>query len=367
MQTLSATRPLLKRPRTTSRCKGSEVEQAAPSPAGIIANGFLRQRFLPKYHASGFTPQRSKVEAVYLKSSARLMDYYGIQTIDVSPFPYPYNVLLSQWDISRKLRLKSRYRELQLLETDEHSVELSIKEIINTGSTLYYIPLAPLYKALQDTKNICAKLLLGVCVYLYRKAGVCHYRDSESYVCYLYDIMDTWIEDDRESKDDDDYEDQRATLDEMFDIGDKMTSVLADENHLSRLRAMIDGFTPISRYEVLCVKLTSQTLAVWREHPHANLYRHIVPIDENEEDEYYGNGKIQVTDYISFIGETSSNVYDTMMNMTNDDFNERSGVQDFEATVVFNEPCGKYKDGLDYEEKVIAIIDELCNLIAEMP
>ncbi|MFA6248721.1 MAG: hypothetical protein WC615_17395 [Mucilaginibacter sp.] len=307
------------------------------------------------------------METAYLKSSENLMDYYGIQTIDVSPFAYPYNILLSQWDVSRKLRLKSRYRELQLHETEEQNVELSIKETINTGSTLYYIPLAPLYKALQDEENECAKLLLGVCVYLHRKAGVCHYRDSESYVCYLYDIMDYWIEDDKDSMDEGDYEEQRATLDEMFHIGDKMTSILADENHLLRLRSIIDGYTPFSRYEHLCIKLANQTLAVWNEYPQANLYQHIVPIDEDDEDNYYGNGKIQVTDYISFIGETSSNVYDTMMNMTNDDFNERSGVQDFEATVSFNEPCGKYKDGLDYEEQVIAIIDELCNLITEMP
>jgi hypothetical protein len=182
MQTLSANRPFLKRPRQASRCKGSEVEQASASPAGLVANGFLKQWFLPKYHASDLTPQQAKVEAIYLKSSANLMDYYGIQAIDVSPFAYPYNVLLSQWDVSRKLRLKSRYRELQLLETEEQNIELSVKENINTGSMLYYIPLAPLYKVLQDEKNQCAKLLLGVCVYLHRKAGVCHYRDSESYV-----------------------------------------------------------------------------------------------------------------------------------------------------------------------------------------
>jgi len=367
MQTLSANRPFLKRPRQTSRCTGSEVEQASPGPAGIVANGFLKQRFLPKYHASVSTPQQAKVEAAYLKSSAHLLDYYGIQTLDVRAFAYPYNILLQQWDISRRLRLKSRYRELQLIETEEQNVVLSLKETINTGSTLYYIPLAPLYKALQDEQNICAKLLLGVCVYLHRKAGVCHYRDSESYVCYLYDIMDNWIEDDKDSMDDGDYKEQRVTLDEMFNIGDKMTGILADENHLLQLRSIMDSYTPISRYEALCAKLANQTLAVWKEHPQANLYQHIVPIDEDDEDDYYGNGKIQVTDYISFIGETSSNVYDTMMNMTNDDFNERSGVQDFEATVSFSEPCGKYKDGLDYEERMIAIIDELCNLITEMP
>jgi hypothetical protein len=179
--------------------------------------------------------------------------------------------------------------------------------------------------------------------------------------------MDTWIEDDRDGMDDADYEEQRATLDEMFAIGDKMTSILADENHLLNLHAIIESFAPESRYESLCIKLAKQTLAVWHEHPQANLYQHIVASDEDDEEDYYGNGKIQVTDYISFIGETSGNVYDTMMNMTNEDFNERSGVQGFEATVAFDKPCGTYKDSLDYEERVISIIDELCNLITEIP
>jgi hypothetical protein len=367
MQTLPATRPFLQRPRQASRCKGSQVEQTSPCPAGFVANGFLKQRFLPKFNASSETPNQLKTEEVYFKSVKRLCDHFGIQTNDIDEQPYPYNVCLTNWDIARKLCLKGRYRELQLQETENFEIELSVKETINTGSTLYYIPLEPLYKAMQDTQNLCAKLLLGVSVYLYRKAGVCHYRDSESYVCYLYDIMESWIEDDKESMDDGDYEQQRAILDETFAIGDKMSCHLADENHLLQLHAIAESCIPESRYETLCIKLAKETLAVWQEYPHANLYQHINATDDDDDDNYYGNGKIQVTDYISFIGETSSCVYDSMMNMANDDFNERSGVQDFEASVVFNKACGKYKDGLEYEEKVIAIIDELCNLITEMP
>jgi hypothetical protein len=367
MQTLSATLPLLQRPRKASRCKGSDVEQTSSCPAGFVANGFLKQRFLPKFQPSSKMPKQSKIETVYIKSVKRLCEYYDIEALDVSEQAYPYNVYLTNWDLAEKLRLKGRYREMKLQETDVGKVELSVQETINTGSTLYYIALAPLFNALQDNQKTWAKLLLGVCVYLHRKAGVCHYKDSESYVCYLYDIMDNWIEDDRDGMDDGDYAEQRAILDEMSAIGDKMSPVLADENHLLQLPYIIENYTPETRYETLCVKLAKDILAVWTEYPQANLYQHIVPSEEDDEDDYYGNGKIQVNDYISFIGETSSCVYDTMMNMTNDDFNERSGVQDFETTVVFNNPCGKYKDGLGYEEKVIAIINELCNLITEMP
>jgi len=294
------------------------------------------------------------------------MAYYNIDTIDVRPYSYPYNLLLSKWGISRKIRIKGRCRELRIEEAYDHKIELLVKETINTGSNLYYMPLAPLYKILQEENQLWAKLLLGVCVYLYRKAGVCHYRDSESYICYLYDIMDNWIEDDRESMDDTDYKEQRANLDEMFAIGDKMMPLLSDEGHLLQLQKLIKAFQPQNRFETACLNLAKDTLTVWTEFPHANFYQHIKH-EEEDEDDYYGNGKIQVTDYISFIGETAGCVYETMINMTNDDFNERSGIQDFEATVVFDKPKGKYKDELAYEEKVLAIIKELCNLLNELP
>jgi hypothetical protein len=365
MQTLPATRLLRQRPRPAARCQGSQVEQATPCTTGTVTYGFLRHQFLPKYKASSELPKRGIIETTYFKSVKRLTAYYDIGVIDVTSYPYPYNVLLSNWDISRKLHAKGRYRQLQLMQTDEQKIQLSVKETINTGSDLYYIPLAPLFKSLQDENNQWANLLLGVCVYLYRKAGVCHYRDSESYICYLYDIMDNWIEDDRESMDDADYETQRANLDEMFAIGDKMGTLMGNEAHLLQLQTIIKTFQPQNRFETACLKLAKDSLAIWMEFPYPNLYQHIEA--EEDEDEYYSNDKIQVTDYISFIGETSGPVYDAMINMTNDDFNERWGVQDFEATVVFDKAKCRYRDELAYEEKVITIINELCNLLTELP
>lgn len=218
MQTLSATQLLRKRPRPFTRCKGSQDKQTAPRTTGIIANGFLRHSFLPLYEPSPRQPEKAKAEAVYLCSLRNISAYYNVKPMDVSRFSYPYNILLATRDICRKIKTKGRYRELRIEETDDLEIEVSITESVNTGSTLYYIPVIPLYHVLQAGENPCAPILMGICVYLYRKAGVCHYKDEESYLCYLYDIMTNWIEDDRDDMDDTEYMEQRTVLDEIFAV-----------------------------------------------------------------------------------------------------------------------------------------------------
>ena len=367
MQTLSATPAFRKRPRPHTRCKGSQDKQTPASAAGVIADGFLNHRFLPVYDTSDEVPQKEKVEPVYLKAVRNLTAYYKIDIMDVRDYPYPYNILLSNWDISRQIKTEGRYREIRIEETEDRKINLSVTESLNTGSTLFYIPLVPLFKSLHLDGNRCATLLLPVCVYLYKKAGVCHYKEDESYICYLYEIMDNWIEDDRDSMDEADYKEQRGILDEVLFIGDEMKSFLSDEKELEQLQSKIQQFEPVSQFERDCLKLAKEALALWMEFPNANLYQNIGSYDnDEEEDDYYSDGKIKVTDYISFIGETSSCVYDTIMTMLNDDFNERSGVQDFESTLIFNKPQRKYKDVLAYEERVIGIITDLCDLIPEL-
>jgi hypothetical protein len=347
MQTLSATQALRKRPRPLTRCKGSQDKQTPACTPRFIADGFLKHRFLPVYETTSELPAKDKVEPAYLKAVKNLTAYYKIETIYATKYPYPYNILLSNWDISRQIKTKGRYREIQMVETDVNEIEVSVTETVNTGNTLFYIPLVQLFKALHVDGNPCAPLLLSVCVYLYTKAGVCHYKDDESYICYLYEIMDNWLEDDRESMDVADYTAQRAVLDEVSFVGDQMKAFLGDETHLFQLQSTIQNFQPVDQFGRDCLNLAKETLALWMEYPTANLYQHLSPA-EDDEDDYYSDGKIRLTDYISFIGETSSCVYDTMMTMLNDDFNERSGVQDFENITVFNKSQRKYKDFLAY-------------------
>ncbi|MFI5160521.1 MAG: hypothetical protein ACHQHN_04550 [Sphingobacteriales bacterium] len=366
MQTISANLKLRQRPRPLTRCKGSQVEQTITRTPGILADGFLRHCFLPLYEPGAYIPERDKVEAVYLKAVKNISAYYQIDLMELRQVSYPHNILLGNRDIWGKVRIKGRYRELRIEENEELKIEVTVTETLNTGSTLYYIPLLPLYKALQIDGNTCAKLLLGVCVYLYRKAGVCHYKDDESYVCYLYDIMNNWIEDDRGDMDEADYLQQRTIMDEILAVGDLMENLLVDENHLTQLQYHIQQFEAETAFEKACVMIAKDTILLWTKFPTANLYQHINECEPNDDDDYYGQGKIRVTEYISFIGETSSCVYESMMTMLNEDFNERSGLQDFEHRIVFNTTPIKQMDVLVYEERAIDIIEKMCDLIPQL-
>ncbi len=137
MQTLPATQTILKRPRPLARCQGSQDKQTPACTARFIADGFLKHRFLPLYETSGELPAKQKIEPVYLKAVKNLTAYYNIDAIDVRNYPYPYNILLSNWDISRQLKIKGRYREIRTVETDATNIEVAVTETVNTGNTLF--------------------------------------------------------------------------------------------------------------------------------------------------------------------------------------------------------------------------------------
>ena len=75
MQTLSAIKPIRKRPRPTARCKGSQDKQTSPCATGIIANGFLRHHFLPVFEPSPYLPEQSKVESSIFNIAEK---YFGL-------------------------------------------------------------------------------------------------------------------------------------------------------------------------------------------------------------------------------------------------------------------------------------------------
>src|ERR1700753_2001085 len=180
MQTLSATPSFRKRPRPLARCKGSQGKQTPAGAERVVADGFLNHRFLPVYDTSAELPDEEKVEPVYLKAVGNLTAYYKIDLMEVRDYPYPYNILLSNWDISRHIKTKGRYREIRIEETEDRKINLSVTETLNTGSTLFYIPLLPLFKSLHLDGNRCAPLLLSVCVYLSEKAGVCNLKEVKN-------------------------------------------------------------------------------------------------------------------------------------------------------------------------------------------
>src|SRR5690606_23598812 len=139
-------------------------------------------------------------ERDFYKSLSRLAEHYSIEPMQTQDFEFPYNVVLSMWDMETKVkRTNINWDSFKLVQDSKKTFFVS-EERYNVGTILYYIPIAPLFKMLKDPKRKkTAQLLLSVCSYLYHIADVPYYRQEDSYLYWLYETHKDWVEQDEET------------------------------------------------------------------------------------------------------------------------------------------------------------------------
>src|SRR5690606_27121407 len=124
-------------------------------------------------------------------------EHYSIEPIPTKYFANPYNMALALWDMEEKLKQRVlNWEEIRLVQDSKKTYFIS-EEKYNTGTTLFYIPVASLYRMLHNRKRKRnAHLLLSVCAYLYHIADIPYYRQEASYLYWMYEMMNDWVEQD---------------------------------------------------------------------------------------------------------------------------------------------------------------------------
>jgi hypothetical protein len=117
----------------------------------------------------------------FYKSLCRLAKHYSIEPMQTQLYGYPYNIVLAIWDIEVQLkRTHTNWDGLNLVQ-DSNKTFLVSEERYNTNTTLYYIPIVPLFLMLHDPKRKkTAQLLICVCSYLYHIADIPYYRQENT-------------------------------------------------------------------------------------------------------------------------------------------------------------------------------------------
>lgn len=161
--------------KTKGRKRNSE-RQTEISSNENVANGILKTSFLPKLKETNSVQackKTAKTERDFHKSLSQLAEYYKIEPMQTNQFEYPYNIALAIWDIEEKLKKRvQNWQEIRLVQDSKKTYFIS-EEKYNTGTTLYYIPIEPLYQMLHDPKRKRnAQLLISVCSYLYHIADI---------------------------------------------------------------------------------------------------------------------------------------------------------------------------------------------------
>jgi hypothetical protein len=366
METTSANRNIRPRPRQVTRCAGSKAKPATLRTATPPADGFLRHSFTPMYLPAPELPERSVTERDFFKSRSYLEKHYGIGLTDFQALPYPYNILMAEKELHRKLRARDKYRHLKIMEQDNGEVCLTIEETFDEDFCLYYVPVMPIYQLWQNDAHIpCAELLTAVCAYLYAEAGISYYRDEDTYMYYNYEALEDWISDEWCDGEEDDYAQEKADLENAKTQGDFIQAKMMETGFRQSLDSLITKFKAVSSYEKDCLQVAQDCLSIWREFPKSNLFQHASIQDYEVED--YDDNYVGMHEYISFIGSVNDNLSERLKQMVNDDFNERSRYQEPEVITSFNELQAPYTDKLAYEKRVIHLIDNLCTLLFRKP
>ena len=341
--------------------KPSAERQAEIRTNSNATNGILKCTFLPKLKTAKSVQACQKTERDFYKSLSQLAEHYNIEATQTKDFGFPYNIVLAMWDMETKVKRTNKNWDSFKLVQDSKKTFFVSEERYNVGTTLYYIPIIPLFQMLKDPKRKkTAPLLLSVCSYLYHIADVPYYRQEDSYLYWLYEMHKDWVEQDDET---DETESYKSELRNAEYIGDKVEQKLFNRSNLKVFKQRLNRFKSVDTFDRECWQVACNAFALCTEYPNTTIFSNATlpekdPYD-NDEDEI-----IRMEKYISFIADTRGWLYESLSDTINNEFNEYGAME--EPTI------SKRFDGseiptanLDFENRLFGLLNDLSGILYE--
>lgn len=303
------------------RCKRSTERQTQISTHSDVANGFLKCTFLPKLKETKTVQacrKSDKTERDFFQSLSKLAEHYQIEPMQTKQFPYPYNMALAMSDMEAKLKQKVLdWEEIRLLQ-DSNKTYFVSEERYNTGSTLFYIPVASLYRMLQNRKQKRnAHLLLSVCAYLYHIADIPYYRQEDSYLYWMYEMMNDWVEMDDQTEQTAVY---LVEIKQAEYIGDYMEQRIYNRINLTVFEQRINSFKAKDDFDNECLTVAKEAFDLYQNYPNENVFRNAKPNGETTEENM--ENIIGMEKYISFYADHKGWLNETLIESVNTEMQE---------------------------------------------
>ncbi|WP_170215525.1 hypothetical protein, partial [Flavobacterium flevense] len=267
-----------------------------------------------------------KTERDFYQSLSQLATHYNINPIHTQSFGFPYNIALALWDTKEKLKDKVKDWEKIKLVKDSKKTFFTSEERYNTNSTLYYIPVVPLYRLLKNRKQkYSAQLLLSVCSYLYHSVNIPYYRQENSFLYYQYEMLKEW------QLTDDDSDETSIYLSEFEQaecIGDKMEQKIFNTANLTFFKKRLNHFKCTNIFEQDCLKLAQETYILLEQYPNENVFRNARPSDEADENEEETDNILTMDYYISFYADGKGWLNENIIQCVNNELQEYGQIEE---------------------------------------
>jgi len=338
--------------------------QTAVCTDNHVANGFLRTSFLPKLNETETVQacrKSAKTERDFYKSLSRLAGHYCIEPMPTQSYGYPYNIALALWDTQEQLSKKVRdWEEIKLLQ-DSRKTYLTSEERYNTGSTLFYIPVVPLYRMLRDPKRKhTAQLLLSVCTYLYHVVDIPYYRQENSFLYWQYEMLKEWVVSDE-------YTDEMSSYLSEFEqaewIGDRMEQKIFHRANLTFFKERLTRFKSTDALDLDCLTLAQEAFELYQQYPNENVFRNARPNGEAEEDdmEYV----VTMDKYVSFCADGKGWLNENLEQCVNTDLQEYGQMEEPVILKCFD-GSDITGNNLDFENRLFTLMEELAYLLSNI-
>lgn len=348
--------------KTKGRRRGEE-RQAEIRTDCHATNGILKCTFLPKLKIAQSVQACQKTERDFYKSLSYLSEHYSIEPMHTQQdYDFPYNIALAMWDMETKVKSFNRnWNGFKLLQDSTKTFFVS-EEKYDTATTLYYVPVIPLFQMLKDPKRKkTAQLLLSVCGYLYHIAQIPYYRQEESYLYWQYEMFDEWLEYGDQS---DESEFNKRELRQADYVGDKIEQKLYNFINLEVFEKRLNRFKCRDTFDMECWQVAFNAFTIYKEYPNANVFQNAPISEQNPYDEDCADEILGMEKYISFIADTEGWLFERIVECINSEFNEYGQMEAPSITKVFDgskETVGN----LDFENRLFALISDLGGLLYE--
>lgn len=358
----SAVRRVRRVDAAAERYSRSAERQTESRSCSNAANGILKCRFLPKLKTAQSVQACQKTERDFYQSLSNLAGHCKVEPMQSKEYGFPYNIVLAKWDIENKLKdIVTDWDSLHLVQNSKKTF-LAAMEKYDTGTTLYYISVIPLFKMLKDPKRKKnAQLLLSVFSYLYHIADVPYYRQEESYLYWIYEMHKDWIENDEET---DETESYKRELKQAEQIGGIMEQKLYSRINLEVFEQRLSCFKSRDDFDRECYETAYNAFVLYKEYPTASVFRNAPaygssPYNDEEYIEIFSMEK-----YISFVADTTGCLYRQIEESINAEFNEY-GIME-QPTIykpIDNDKISE--NSFDFETRFFGLIDDLTGLLYE--
>ncbi|UIR57806.1 hypothetical protein LZQ00_08290 [Sphingobacterium sp. SRCM116780] len=331
-------------------CRGNWQRQT-PVPAPFhVANAFLRLKFLPRLQEPELIEDCNKMEREYYDFLSLVAQKYGINPQDTTAIPFPYNISASLADVRQQLKERTAdWKEVRLIY-ENNCTYFAKEERYNTGMTLYYIPVIPLYEILQNAKHEnTGVLLLSVYAYLYQILGVPYYRNEDSYLYSTYETFEEWILEDGEDQIFDD-------LQYAKDIGDLMKNKICAEN-LDSFETRLISFKAKTDFDRKILKVATQFFDLYKKFPNTRVDRKYFPLRFREEQEYEDR-YVMLDNYLSFCSSLKGNLFECICQFVNEDLQEYGEIDEPTRFLPFDNRT-IVDNNFDFESAVFDSLDDL--------